>query len=504
MRLGGPPLRSGRSVGGLAFGLIGLLSLIGGIGCANSRVRPGGSLPSHSVASVGDETISRTSGDPGESVEVVGARPFRKASTGHGALVGRVFDDDGRPVAGATIRPALGASKQGRDISAKTDDAGQFVLANLPLGSEWTLIAEPPGDDAKPGRILVRVPNDRVRIHLPPPDPFARRDEREIHLQRVGATAPIPDEGGSDWSDVPADDENPLPPAREPEGSQRGDTAGPSSDNPAAWGLPPGNRQRLRSDEASTRDIPPHAGPRPAAIPETEAGRLKADRGPERPASANDDRGNPAPDRDDRGNANDDPPASAPAQWGDLDWGAGSGSGSEAPKSSASATPAPRAATFAEATCRFDPSASRVVDFQLPDLDGKPFRFGEIDAQVILLDLWGSWCPPCRASIPHLIALQDRYKADGLQIVGVAYEEGTLAQGARTAGGHARSAGVNYPIVLGREADCPLRTALQVEAFPTLVLLDRSGRILWRGQGANPDTLKALDRAVAEALGQTR
>jgi thiol-disulfide isomerase/thioredoxin len=365
---------------------------------------------------------------------------------------------------------------------------------DLPLGSEWTLIAEPPGDGLRPGRIKIRVPNDRVRIHLPPPDPFVQRDEKEIRLQRASSADPARE--GAEWADLPSDDENPLPPAREPEGAGADDPAVlPSSNDRTTWGIPPRfERAPSPEDVLATRGSPAKAAARPSAFDEPEAGKLDGGRSAE-PAAK--------PDRDAT------PASGGSAQWKDLDWG-----DSPAPSPGPDPTePAPpeRARTestgdggFAEAACDYDPRAERLADFQLPDLDGKPFQLSEAKAELVLLDFWGSWCPPCRASIPHLISLQKRYGPDGLRVVGIAYEEGTLAQGAEAAGKHAREAGVNYPVLLGRERDCPVRTALEVDVYPSLVLLDRSGRILWRGKGATPDTLRGLDRAVADALRQGR
>ncbi len=61
------------------------------------------------------------------------------------------------------------------------------------------------------------------------------------------------------------------------------------------------------------------------------------------------------------------------------------------------------------ATCNFDAKRLRIVDFRLPDLDGKPVKFSELDADYVLIDFWGTWCKPCRESIPHLAELQTRY-----------------------------------------------------------------------------------------------
>jgi thiol-disulfide isomerase/thioredoxin len=151
------------------------------------------------------------------------------------------------------------------------------------------------------------------------------------------------------------------------------------------------------------------------------------------------------------------------------------------------------------AACRFDNRSRRLVDFELPDLDGRPVRFRDIDADYILLDFWGTWCGPCRKAIPHLVGIQSRYDPQRLRVVGVAYEQGPPEARVETVRDAAERLGINYPLLIAEQdgRPCPLAEALRVQAYPTMVLLDRHGRVLWRDTGANPATLAKLDRVVA-------
>jgi thiol-disulfide isomerase/thioredoxin len=149
--------------------------------------------------------------------------------------------------------------------------------------------------------------------------------------------------------------------------------------------------------------------------------------------------------------------------------------------------------------CEFDQRGRRVKDFQLADLDGKPVGFHDIDADYVLLDFWGSWCAPCRASIPHLVELQRQYDPKRFRVIGVAYEQGDVAEKMRKARAATQEFAINYTVLVAEQdgRPCPLQEALQVESFPTLVLMDRHGRILWRDKGANPMTMARLDKAIA-------
>ena len=74
-------------------------------------------------------------------------------------------------------------------------------------------------------------------------------------------------------------------------------------------------------------------------------------------------------------------------------------------------------------TLRFfrDPSPAPAVAMR--DIDGKSISSTDLRGKVVLVNFWATWCPPCRAEIPDLVALQEKY-GDRLQIIGVSQDEG--------------------------------------------------------------------------------
>ena len=152
--------------------------------------------------------------------------------------------------------------------------------------------------------------------------------------------------------------------------------------------------------------------------------------------------------------------------------------------------------------CQINPAEGRVVDFQLPGLDGKMVSLHDIDADLILLDFWGSWCKQCKESIPHLAELQNRFGGKRLQVVGIACEKGASIQDRRaSAMKGALDLGIKYPVVVSSmDGSCPVQKGLQVKFYPTMVLMDRNGRLIERMQGVTPITLARIDQAVETAL----
>jgi len=166
------------------------------------------------------------------------------------------------------------------------------------------------------------------------------------------------------------------------------------------------------------------------------------------------------------------------------------------------AKPAVATTEASQSFFRIDPTDRRVVDMRLPNLDGEIVSFKDVDADLILLDFWGSWCKECRKSIPHLSELQARYGENRLRVIGVACERGSSQQERQaSAAKAARSLKINYSVLVSSmDRACPVQKGMQIQFYPTMVLLDRTGHVLHREQGATDTTLARIDNAIANAL----
>jgi thiol-disulfide isomerase/thioredoxin len=151
--------------------------------------------------------------------------------------------------------------------------------------------------------------------------------------------------------------------------------------------------------------------------------------------------------------------------------------------------------------CDFDASERRMHDFRLSDLSGRIVSFRELDADLILLDFWGTWCAPCRKSIPHLNELQKTLGGKRLQVVGIACERVPAKDRAAKVAAAIKDLKINYPVLITTmDGTCPVQEAFQIRFYPTMILLDRQGRILHRVEGATDSTLARMDRFIARNL----
>ena len=91
-------------------------------------------------------------------------------------------------------------------------------------------------------------------------------------------------------------------------------------------------------------------------------------------------------------------------------------------------------------------STQTAPDFRLDTLDGDSFHLDAHRGEVVVLNFWATWCPPCRREIPDFVALQRELGDEGLQFVGVALERSAGPDEVRA---FADRMDINYPIGLG-------------------------------------------------------
>jgi cytochrome c biogenesis protein CcmG, thiol:disulfide interchange protein DsbE len=129
-------------------------------------------------------------------------------------------------------------------------------------------------------------------------------------------------------------------------------------------------------------------------------------------------------------------------------------------------------------------------EFRLDALDGKLLSLATARGKVVLLNFWATWCGPCRAEIPDLIALQRKYK-DQLQIIGLTVDdddESTIKQ--VVADEH-----INYPVAMA-SPEVRLQYG-EIAALPTSFVLDAQGRVVQKHEGLrDPALYEAEIRAL--------
>ena len=134
---------------------------------------------------------------------------------------------------------------------------------------------------------------------------------------------------------------------------------------------------------------------------------------------------------------------------------------------------------------------SMVKPVTMRTLDGRSISSADWHGKVTLVNFWATWCAPCRAEIPDLIALQDKYR-DKLQIIGISEDE----EGPELVKKFAEKYRINYPVVMATPE--LLKAFSGVYALPTSFIIDRDVRIVQKHVGAlHADTTEQETRVLA-------
>jgi len=127
-------------------------------------------------------------------------------------------------------------------------------------------------------------------------------------------------------------------------------------------------------------------------------------------------------------------------------------------------------------------------------LKGDTVRLADYRGRVVLLNFWGTWCPPCVREIPELVKVQPRLEELGATVLGPAVDSGSSENIREFLADY----GINYPIVKGRNDQAV--GDFQAMGYPTTFLIDRDGVIRKRYLG--PQTAVGLMADVRQLLEQ--
>ena len=115
--------------------------------------------------------------------------------------------------------------------------------------------------------------------------------------------------------------------------------------------------------------------------------------------------------------------------------------------------------------------------------------------KVVLLNIWATWCAPCRDEIPYLQSLYTKHQRDGLELVGVSVDARGQDDAIR---GFVKDFGMTYPI--WRDPDERIQSLYLALGVPASYLIDRRGILRWRRIGIVSETDSSFNAALAAAL----
>lgn len=135
------------------------------------------------------------------------------------------------------------------------------------------------------------------------------------------------------------------------------------------------------------------------------------------------------------------------------------------------------------------------LNFSLPDLADTPQSVGQWQGKILIINFWATWCPPCLKEIPEFIKLQDEYKDQGVQFVGIAIEE------KQPVADYLKRIKINYPVLIGGEGAAMLAQQLGnvINTVPFTVIVNQQGQIVHHqlGELTREKALEAIKPLLA-------
>lgn len=135
---------------------------------------------------------------------------------------------------------------------------------------------------------------------------------------------------------------------------------------------------------------------------------------------------------------------------------------------------------------------SDTADFTLYSIDGVEYTLSEFKDQVVVIDFWATWCPPCRNSIPVFIKLYQKYHEQGFTILGISLDNDEQALR-----DYSKQMKITYPVLIGNKE---IAKAYQVSGIPKTIFLDKKGRVRKTQVGFAPELEVRFDQFVDSLL----
>jgi peroxiredoxin len=112
-------------------------------------------------------------------------------------------------------------------------------------------------------------------------------------------------------------------------------------------------------------------------------------------------------------------------------------------------------------------------DFTLQTLAGETVRLGDLEGQPVILNLWASWCPPCRSEMPAIQAVYEDYQAEGLQVLAL---NTTYQDSLRDVQGFVDQLGLTFPILI--DPDGAASRPYELNSLPSTYFIRADGMIM--------------------------
>ena len=130
-------------------------------------------------------------------------------------------------------------------------------------------------------------------------------------------------------------------------------------------------------------------------------------------------------------------------------------------------------------------------EFTLKDADGKDHKLSDYKGKVVLLDFWATWCPPCRAAMPGVQKLHEKFKGKPVEVIGVNTSEN------KDPVAYMKEKKFTYGLLLNGET---IGDKYGIQGIPAFFIISPEGKLLWTQVGYDPAGEKEAEEVIAKAI----
>lgn len=146
----------------------------------------------------------------------------------------------------------------------------------------------------------------------------------------------------------------------------------------------------------------------------------------------------------------------------------------------------------------YPPAPPAIMQAELKKTDGTAFKLEDYKGKVVLVNLWATWCGPCKAEMPELVKLQDEHKDKGFEIIGLNIDDEEDAAMVKSFG---EQMGLNYQLAKGEyKLGGDFLKISKVDAIPQSFLIDRDGRLVGVFVGGGKTSVDKIKTNVARTV----
>lgn len=153
----------------------------------------------------------------------------------------------------------------------------------------------------------------------------------------------------------------------------------------------------------------------------------------------------------------------------------------------------------------YPPLAAGLAESEFELLDGSKFKVSDRKGKVLMLNIWGTWCGPCRAEMPHLIALQNKYGPQGFEVIGLNIGDGEgTPETVEQIKTFAAAEKLNYTLARSpNSATAQFYKITKQQSVPQSLLIDREGRLRGVFSGAGQRIYDAMNETVEKTMSES-